>query len=110
MDTAWSACVDSEHHPVSGRRCEVSFLDCFHCGNCLITTSHLPRLLGLLDALNQRKQQMGEEDWWRRYGPAWAAIRHDVLTRFSPGEVAAAERHNPADTLLELVENPWEQP
>lgn len=110
MDTAWPACVDSGHHPVSGRRCEVSFLDCFHCGNCLITTSHLPRLLGLLDALNQRKQQMGEEDWWRRYGPAWAAIRHDVLTRFSPGEVAAAERHNPADTLLELVENPWEQP
>jgi hypothetical protein len=110
LDTAWSACTDPERHPIAGSRCEASFLDCFHCGNCLITTSHLPRLLGLLDALAERRQQMGEQDWWRRYGPAWAAIRHDILARFSPEEVAAAERNKPTDTLLDLVENPWERP
>lgn len=110
LDTAWSACTGPDRHPVTGDRCEATFLDCFHCGNCLITTAHLPRLLALLDALSERRQQLGERDWWRRYGPAWAAIRHDVLTRFSPEEVAAAERDKPTDTLLDLVENPWEQP
>ncbi|MFJ5100801.1 hypothetical protein [Streptomyces sp. NPDC088554] len=110
LDTAWSACTDPERHPVTDSRCEASFLDCFHCGNCLITTAHLPRLLGLLDALAERRQQMSEPDWWHRYGPAWAAIRHDVLTRFGPEEVTAAEQNKPTDALLHLIENPWEQP
>ena len=42
--------------------------------------------------------------WWRRYGPAWAAIRHQVLPEFSPAEITAAEAAKPQDTLLDLVE------
>ncbi len=108
LNTAWTACVDRESHPATGRPCQASFLDCFHCGNCLITRDHLPRLLALLTAMNQRRAHMGEDAWWQRYGPAWAAIRHDILGRFSPAEVEQAKSIQPGDALLDLVENPWE--
>jgi hypothetical protein len=88
----------------------VSFLDCFHCGNCLITRSHLPAILALLDDLAGRRVQLGETDWWTRYGPAWAAIRRDVLPKFTPAELVAAREATPAEALLELAEDPWEHP
>ena len=72
--------------------CRASFLDCFHCGNALITRTHLPRLLSLAEALEQRRAQMNTDAWWRRYGPAWEAIRHHVLPEFSAAEVQAARR------------------
>ena len=109
-DTAWAACVDHDTHPATGRPCRASFLDCFHCGNCLITRAHLPRLLALLDALADRRQHLDEADWWRRYGPTWAAIRHDVLTKFGPAELDHAAAHKPGDALLDLVEPPWQHP
>jgi hypothetical protein len=79
-------------------------LDCFHCGNCLITHDHLPALLALLDSMEQRRQQVPLPAWWRRYGPAWAAIRYQVLPEFSPAEITAAEAAKPHGTLLDLVE------
>lgn len=109
-ETAWTACSDHEHHPLTGRRCTVSFLDCFHCGNCVVTPDHLPRLISLLDALEERRAKLSDADWWTRYGSVWAAIRHDVLPKFSESEVAAAHRHRPSDSLLDLVEPEWERP
>ena len=90
--------------------CRASFLDCFHCGNCLITTTHLPRLLALARDLEQRREQVNAAEWWRRYGPAWAAIRHHVLPEFTPAEVQAAEAVMPADSLLDLAEGIRERP
>lgn len=110
LDTAWTACTDHEHHPLTGRRCAASFLDCFQCGNCLITDHHLPRLLGLLEALETRRGQMADENWWGRYGPAWAAIRFEVLPKFSEAELQHAERSKPEDAMLDLVEPAWERP
>ncbi|MBN9197227.1 MAG: hypothetical protein J0I33_01090 [Microbacterium ginsengisoli] len=109
-ETAWARCADHDHHPLTGRRCAASFLDCFHCGNCMITGDHLPRLLSLLDALEARRTQLGESAWWTRYGPAWAAIRYEVLPKFSEAEVSSAEQVKPDDSLLDLVEPSWEQP
>ena len=109
-DTAWSHCTNPQQHPATGTVCRSSFLDCFHCGNCLVTSSHLPRLLALLDALTQRRHKMSEQNWWARYGPVWAAIRHDVLTKFSPAELDRATADKPTDALLDLVEDPWEHP
>ncbi|MFE3956055.1 hypothetical protein ACFXPS_17910 [Nocardia sp. NPDC059091] len=109
LDTAWSACTDYDHHPLTSKPCRESFLDCFQCGNCLITRDHLPRLLGLLDAMAQRREQLSENDWWARYGMSWAAIRQDVLSKFSPAEVEQATRTKTTDALLDLVEKPWEK-
>ncbi|PPJ25648.1 hypothetical protein C5F51_22750 [Nocardia nova] len=108
--TAWSECLDHNHHPATGKPCRATFLDCFHCGNCMISAQHLPRLLALLDALSIRRQQMSEHDWWRRYGSAWAAIRHDILAKFTPAEIENASTIKPDDALLDLVEQPWQQP
>lgn len=109
LDTGWTACTGHEHGPWNTGPCAVSFLDCFHCGNCLITRDHLPRLLALLDALEQRRQEMPLPAWWQRYGPAWAAIRHQVLPEFSPAEVRAAEAVKPEDALLDLIEGPRQE-
>jgi hypothetical protein len=97
--------------PATGTRCTASFLDCFHCANCLITTGHLPRLLALLDALDTRRAQMAEADWWATYGGVWVALRRDVLDGgpFTPAQLAQARAAMPTDTLLDLVEHPWER-
>jgi hypothetical protein len=107
---AWSACRDADHHPVTGRSCRASFLDCFHCGNCVITPGRLPGLLALLEAMEERRQRMDEHTWWARYGPAYAAIRHDVLARFTPEQVRRSQPGPDHDADLDLVEDPWHQP
>lgn len=108
---AWTACADPDQHPNTGQPCRrMSFLDCFHCGNCLITRAHLPAILALQDELAERRTRLGESEWWARYGPAWAAIRGDVLPKFTPAELTAAREATPAEALLELAEDPWEHP
>ena len=108
--TGWTGCADHNHHPATGKPCEVTFLDCFHCGNCLVTRDHLPGLLGLLDALGQRRRELAEDAWWGRYGPTWVAIREDILAKFTPAELEQAQALKPDDALLDLIENPWELP
>ncbi|KPI21714.1 hypothetical protein OV450_7611 [Actinobacteria bacterium OV450] len=110
LDTAWTACEDQERHPESGAPCGDSFLACFHCGNCLVTRTHLPKLLALMAALGAMRERMSEEAWWKRYGPAWVAIRRDILTKFTPAEVGKVRQQPLPDALLDLVEAPWEQP
>ena len=110
LDTSWTACIDYDQHPLTREPCQVTFLDCFHCGNCLVTRDHLPRLLALLDALAQRRRELPGEVWWPRYGPAWVAIRQDILAKFTPAELQQAQAGKPDDALLDLIENPWELP
>ncbi|WP_147436683.1 hypothetical protein [Microbacterium telephonicum] len=107
--TAWSSCADHDHHPVTGRRCTASFLLCFQCANSIVTAENLPRLISLLDALEVRRREVSEESWWRRYGPAWAAIRLEILPKFTEAELAHAADSKPDDSYLDLVEPPWER-
>ncbi|MCR2818920.1 hypothetical protein NQ166_08780 [Microbacterium sp. zg.Y1090] len=109
VDTAWAACVDHEHHPLTGRRCTKSFLSCFQCANCVVTGEHLPRLLSLLDALERRRREVSEADWWSRYGATWATIRYEVLPKFTEAELAHADQAKPGDSYLDLVEPRWER-
>jgi hypothetical protein len=110
QETGWGSCKDPDRHPDTGRPCRATFLACFHCQNCLITASHLPRLLALMTAFTQRRQVVGEAEWWSRYGHVWAAIRNDVLPRFTPAELERARTLEPTEALLDLVEAPWERP
>ncbi|MFE0023322.1 hypothetical protein [Amycolatopsis sp. NPDC059021] len=108
---AWSGCRDPQHRPTTGRACQpLSFLDCFHCGNCVITEAHLPALAGLMTAFSRRRSELSEQDWWSRYGPAWAAIQHEVYPKFTPAQLEHARQAAPPDALLDLVEAPWERP
>ena len=100
LDTGWTACADHNEHSLTREPCQVTFLDCFHCGNCLVTRDHLPRLLALLDALAQRRRELPEKVWWPRYGPAWVAIRQDILGKFTPAELQHAQAGKPHDALL----------
>jgi hypothetical protein len=109
-ETAWTTCGDHAHHPLTGRRCTQSFLDCFHCANSIITSEHLPNIMGLLDALERRRAFVSGETWWKRYGPTWTAIRYDVLPKFTEHEVENAIASTTADAFLDLVEPRWEQP
>ncbi|GCB51344.1 hypothetical protein [Streptomyces sp. NL15-2K] len=59
--------------------------------------------------MGERRQQISELDWWKRYGPAWGAVKRDILAKFDPTEIADARTQQPADALLDLVESPWEQ-
>ncbi|OCB50822.1 hypothetical protein A5722_32290 [Mycobacterium vulneris] len=67
-------------------------------------------MLALADALAQRRKLLGEDEWWLRYGAVWAAIQADILPRFTPAQVEQARMQQPDDALLDLVEEPWEQP
>ena len=60
--------------------------------------------------MSQCRQHMSDSDWWRRYGSAWVAIRHDIIDgrHFTGAEIEAARQKQPDDALLDLVENPWE--
>lgn len=109
-EAAWTTCTDIRHHPETGRTCRRSFLDCFQCGNCVVTGEHLPRLLSLLDVLEARRAEMSEEGWWIRYGAAWVALRREVLPAFTTAELSLAEQAKPNDSHLDLVEPRWERP
>jgi hypothetical protein len=88
----------------------VSYLDCFHCANCVITRAHLPAIAALHDDLADRRRLLSDAEWWTRYGRVWMAIRHDIYAKFTPAEVSAAAANKPADALLELAEDSWERP
>lgn len=110
-EAAWNACTDPQTHPSTGTACRrVSALDCFHCANCVITPAHLPAILALRCAMDQRRALEATDRWWTRYGPAWAAIQHHVLPKFTPAEVEHARAGAAPATWLDLVEDPWEHP
>ncbi|WP_032392093.1 hypothetical protein [Rhodococcoides fascians] len=107
---AWTACADSSAHPVTSRACRrVSFLDCFHCGNCVVTTAHLPAITALTSTLSTRRTELDEQTWWTRYGPTWTAIHHDIYPKFTAAQLDSARDEAP-ECLLELAEDPWEHP
>ncbi|MET8699848.1 hypothetical protein ABZW10_13395 [Kitasatospora sp. NPDC004723] len=109
-DTAFMACQDIEHSPVTpgGGACKASFLACFSCRNAVATEDHLPALLALQDDLAARWEGTDREAWWRRYGQAWVAIAEDIIPAFTPAEKARAAARKPTSTPLDLLEGPKE--
>ena len=103
-ETAFAGCVSALQNPLTGETCAASFLTCFICPNVVITNHHLPGILRLREELIERWDRVARHIWWRRYGPAWIAITHDILPAKTAEQLAAAARLMPEDTPLRLLE------
>ncbi|WP_418515460.1 hypothetical protein ACNUCX_11405 [Curtobacterium flaccumfaciens pv. flaccumfaciens] len=103
-ETAFAGCITALQNPLTGETCAASFLTCFICPNVVIANRHLPGILRLKEELIERWDRFPRHIWWRRYGPAWIAITHDILPAKSPEQVATATQQMPDETPLRLLE------
>ncbi len=108
LDTLASSCLDIDHHPETGRRCESSFLTCLRCPNALVTERHLPALLALADLVAQKLEAMTVADWCGAHGATWLIITRMILPRFTQAQQDAASRQRPDSTLWDLLDGPRE--
>lgn len=78
-DTAFAACCDYDHHPVTGDLCRESFLSCLACTNAVATPRHLPKIVLLYEALEELSSAIGSEEWQERWEIHF--VRLDTLLR-----------------------------
>ena len=109
LDTLASACLDFEHHPDTGQRCQASFLTCLRCPNALVTEHHLPALLALADLLARKLETMNVADWCATHGVNWLIITRMILPRFTQAQQDAAARQRPDTALWNLLDGPQEE-
>lgn len=87
LDTAYAACADIGHSPLSGgRRCSVSFLMCLRCPNALVTHAHISGLKALHEWLIDQRETLDLDTWWHRHGVTWQAITEHIRPKFTPAE------------------------
>lgn len=92
LDTATVACVDMTNSPFDekGTPCSASFFQCFSCKNAVATPAHLPRLVTLLDALNDIRTCVSDSVWDLDYAKVRSKLVK-LLNDFStPAEQSAA--------------------
>ena len=93
LDTPTAACVDFFGSPYAdepGQPCPASFFACFGCGNAVITPRHLPRLVVLLDALDDVATVVTPSRWDRDFAEHHARLRTVVATNATTAEIAQA--------------------
>lgn len=93
LDTPTVACVDFFGGPfadAAGQPCPASFFACFGCGNAVITPRHLPRLVVLLDALDDVATVVTPHRWDRDFSEHYARLRAVLATNATAAEIAQA--------------------
>ncbi|MBM7460765.1 hypothetical protein [Rhodococcus coprophilus] len=93
LDTPTTACVDFFGSPFAaddGQPCPASFLACFACGNAVITPRHLPRLVVLLDALDDMATVVTPTRWDRDFAEHYARLRTVLTTKATTAEIVQA--------------------
>ncbi|WP_435278726.1 hypothetical protein [Rhodococcus yananensis] len=93
LDTPTVACVDFFGSPFAdeaGQPCPASFFACFACGNAVITPRHLPRLVVLLDALDDIATVVPPPRWERDFADHHARLRTILTTNATIAEVTRA--------------------
>lgn len=93
LDTPTAACVDFFGSPFAdeaSQPCPASFFACFGCGNAVITPRHLPRLVVLLDALDDVATVVTSSRWERDFAEHYARLRTVVATNATTTEIAQA--------------------
>jgi len=109
LDTAYAACADINHSPLSGgRRCSVSFLMCLQCQNALVTHAHISALKALQEWLIEQRNTLNLETWWQRHGVTWRAITEHIRPKFTPAEWDKAPIAAGLAELFSLMDGPQE--
>lgn len=99
LDTAVAACTDFDHSPFSdGGRCTASFLMCLACENAVATPDHLPRLVGLRDALDKIASAVSPAVWHQDYALHYQRLAHLLNSSATSEEIERARtRLRPGD-------------
>ncbi|WP_129978006.1 hypothetical protein [Rhodococcus sp. Q1] len=95
LDTPTAACVDFFGSPFAdeaGQPCPASFFACFACGNAVITPRHLPRLVVLLDALDDIATVVTPTRWDRDFAEHYARLRTVLTSNATTAEIVHARR------------------
>ncbi|CAM3283091.1 Core-binding (CB) domain-containing protein [Williamsia muralis] len=105
LDTPTAACTDFFGSPFAdeaGQPCPASFLACFACCNAVITPRHLPRLVVLLDALDDIATVVTPPRWDRDFAEHYARLRTVLTTNATTAEIVQA-RSAACDEDREMV-------
>ncbi|MCK5751612.1 MAG: hypothetical protein KAH46_02790, partial [Mycobacterium sp.] len=105
LDTATTACTDFLNSPFTvhpGEPCPASFFACFTCTNAIITPAHLPRLIMLLDALDNVATLVAPARWQTDYRDHYARLQAILEQNATKTEIVDARRHV-TDTDREVV-------
>lgn len=106
LDTATSACVDFLNSPFAdepGDPCPASFLTCLACANAVITPQHLPRLVALLDALDNVATIVPPRRWNLSYAEHYARLSEAIRNNATGAEIAAA-RQSASESDRKVIE------
>lgn len=96
LDTATTACTDFLNSPfaaTAGEPCPASFFACFTCTNAVITPAHLPRLITLLDALDNVATLVAPARWESDYRDHYARLQAVLEQNATNAELGDARRH-----------------
>lgn len=91
-DVFAAKCKDFHHPPNApqGKPCQAAAWTCLSCPLAVITPTKLPNVLRLLDWMDDQHAVMTTENWVRRFGSAYRAVREDIVPRFADEVIAAA--------------------
>lgn len=78
-------CVDSDHHPFTGTRCDFDLFDCLLCPNARISEDNLPVVIAIHDELSQRVAVK------RQLPRTRAAVLKLLSASIAQGELAAVD-------------------
>lgn len=105
LDTATTACTDFLNSPFAasaGEPCPASFFACFTCTNAVITPDHLPRLVTLLDALDNVATLVAPARWETDYRDHYARLQTILDQNATQAEIGDA-RHHVTDADRDIV-------
>jgi hypothetical protein len=85
-------CKDPYNAPFGrpGELCQDPFMGCLDCENAYITSLHLPAILGLLNRMIQRRDELSAAEWAYRYGGGYTNIMRDILPLFNERQLMEA--------------------
>ncbi|MGQ9349417.1 hypothetical protein [Mycolicibacterium gilvum] len=95
LDTATTACTDFLNSPfaaTAGEPCPASFFACFTCTNAVVTPDHLPRLVTLLDALDNVATLVAPARWETDYRDHYARLHAILDQNATTAEIGDARR------------------